>query len=68
MYLKVKKAERITAAIQDCCNSAFFESSVIILIFSYYLLSLVLNRHNDDKAEKRYATVNSHSAKEKYKF
>ena len=43
-----------TAVLSHCGTWVFFESSVINLIFSYYLLSLVLNRHNDDKATGRY--------------
>ena len=48
-----RKPQPLTAVLSHCGTWAFFESSVIILNFSYYLLSLVLNRHNDDKATIR---------------
>ena len=47
----------LTSVLTHCGTWAFFESSVINLIFSYYLLSLVLNHHNDDKADWRYKAV-----------
>ena len=48
-----EKADLLTSVLTHCGIGAFFESLVIILKFSYYLLSSVFNRHNDDKAEKR---------------